>query len=287
MKDPRKVILLRVYLVYFLMFLFGIVILAQVIKIQFVEGDIWKEKAEEFTVDVRTIEAVRGNVCASDGSLMAASVPIFDIRMDVASRLISKEYLSNNIDSLSYLLSKLFKDKTSKQYKSGILKARREGNRYYLIKRKVSYTQLKKLRKFPIFRRGKYKGGLIVISKTRRERPFKILAARTIGYVRSDFSVGLEGCYNEVLRGDSGQRLMQRISNGGWMPLNDENEIEPQNGKDIITTIDINIQDVTEHALLRHLQRHEADHGCAILMEVETGHQPKSEQKGWHLLREI
>ncbi len=272
MKDSRKVILLRVYLVYFLMLLLGLAIFAKVIQIQFMEGEKWKMKEREFTLRVANIEAVRGNICACDGSLMATSVPIFNIRMDVASGHISKELIHSKVDSLSLSLSRLFKDKSPGKYKAGILKARSEGNRYYLIKRNVSYSQLKKLRRFPIFRRGKYKGGLIVLSKSRRERPFKILAARTIGYERNDYAVGLEGKYNDVLKGYSGQRLMQRIGSGAWMPLSDANEIEPQNGQDIITTIDINIQDVTENALLRHLQSHNADHGCAILMEVASGH---------------
>ena len=177
MKDTRKVILLRVYVVYFLMLLFGLFIIGKVIKIQFVEGEKWKTRSKEFTLKISNIEAVRGNICSSDGSLLATSVPIFNIRMDVASGHISDDLLYKNIDVLSKSLSKLFKDKSPGQYKSGILKARKKGNRYYLIKRNVSYSQLKKLRKFPIFRRGKYEGGLIVISKTRRERPFKILAA--------------------------------------------------------------------------------------------------------------
>ncbi|MCD4679775.1 MAG: PASTA domain-containing protein [Bacteroidales bacterium] len=272
MKDTRKVILLRVYVVYFLMLLFGLLIIGKAIKIQFIEGEKWKKKATEFTLKVANIKAVRGNICALDGSLLATSVPIFDIRMDVASEHISDNFLFKNIDSLSYCLSHLFKNKSSGQYKSDLLKARADGNRFFPVKRNVTYSQLKKLRKFPIFRKGKYRGGLIIISKTHRELPFKMLAARTIGYERNNYSVGLEGKYNDVLTGYSGQRLMQRIGNGVWMPLSDANEIEPRNGQDIITTIDINIQDVTEHALLKHLQVHKADHGCAILMEVKSGH---------------
>ncbi len=271
-KDPKKVILLRVYVVYFLMLVFGIAIIAKVIKIQFFEGDKWKKKARESTLRVANIEALRGNICSSDGSLIATSVPIFDIRMDIASEHISDKLLYSKIDSLSFCLSRLFWDKSPGQYKEGLLKARSEGNRYYLVKRNVTYSQLKVVRNFPIFRRGMYEGGLIVVSKSRRELPFKMLAARTIGYEKDDYSVGLEGKYSHILKGYSGQRLMRKIGNGAWMPLNDANEIEPKNGQDIITTIDINIQDVTEHALLKHLQAHNADHGCAVLMEVKSGH---------------
>lgn len=272
MKDPRKVILIRVYTVYFAMLLFGIIIIAKVIKIQFGEGEKWREKARESTYTVSNIEALRGNICSSDGSLIATSVPIFDIRMDIASEHISDKYLYYKIDSLSYCLSRLFRDKSPGQYKENLLKARGQGKRYYLVKRNVTYAELKELRKFPIFRRGKYEGGLIEVQKSRRELPFKALAARTIGYVKNEFEVGLEGAYNEYLKGFSGQRLMQRIGSGGWIPVDNANEIDPKNGQDIITTIDINIQDVTEHALEKHLEAHNADHGCAVLMEVETGH---------------
>ena len=272
MNDPRRVILIRVYAVYFLMLLFALFIIGKVIKIQFVEGEKWKEQARQHTLMVANIEALRGNICSSDGSLIATSVPIFDIRMDIASENITDKLLYSKIDSLAWCLSLLFRNKSPGQYKADLLKARAEGNRYYLVKRNVSYSELKELRKFPIFRKGKYKGGLIVDSKSRRELPFKILAARTIGIEREKSPVGLEGAYNNVLKGYTGQRLMQRIGNGGWMPVNDAKEIEPKNGQDIITTIDINIQDVTEHALEKHLQAHNADHGCAVLMEVETGH---------------
>jgi len=270
LKKVKNDILWRVYVIYFLVLLFGLFIIGKVCFIQFVEGEKWITKSQELTVRYDSIEAVRGNIYASDLSLLATSVPIFNIRMDVGSELISNDFFNKNIDSLAYNLARIFDAKSKWEYKNDLISARKNGNRYYLIKRNVTYSQLKELRGFPIFRRGKYKGGLIIIKKERRKMPFKTLATRTIGY--ESYNVGLEGAYSKELQGISGRRLMQKIANGIWIPINDENEIEPKDGNDIITTIDINIQDVAEEALMKQLAKHGANHGCAILMEVETGH---------------
>ena len=271
--DTQKDILLRVYAVYLFLFLFGVAIIAQVTKIQFVEGEYWKKEAQNQTIDYKDIAAVRGNIFAADGSLLATSLPNYEIRMDVNTESITDNIFYDNIDSLSLCLSNLFNDKSAIDYKRELVKARKKGERYHLIKRKVTYNQLKALRTFPIFRKGKYKGGLIYTQKNVRERPFRILAARTIGYDRDGVNpVGLEGAYAEELKGVGGKQLMQKIAGGVWMAVNDENEIEPEDGSDLATTIDINIQDVAEHALLTQLVKHDADHGCVVLMEVKTGH---------------
>lgn len=255
------------------MLVFGAAIIIKVVYIQFVEGKELKQKAEEQSLRYFNIEAVRGNICAADGSLLATSVPIFDIRMDVASTLISNAYFQNHIDALTRELSKLFNDKSKYQYKKSLLLERKNGNRYYLIKRNVTYEQLKKLRDFPIFIRGKYRGGLIIIPKTKRKKPFGLLAERTIGYENKNENlyVGVEGAFSEYLSGRNGKQLRRRINNGDWVPVFDENEVEPENGNDIITTIDLNVQDVAESALYNHLIEHQAEWGCAVLMEVETG----------------
>ncbi|CAG0967186.1 MAG: transpeptidase family protein [Bacteroidetes bacterium] len=272
MTEKKKDILWRIYLVYISILLFAVAIIYKVASIQFSEGEYWKEKSNTLTISQRDIEAVRGNIYAEDGSLLATSVPIYEIRMDVNSDAITDEIFNENISSLAEHLSDLFKDKTPIQYKSELIRARTKGERYHLIKRNVKYTELKKLKTFPLFNKGKYKGGFIYVQQNRRVKPFNLLAERTIGYDRPGIqAVGLEGAYLKHLRGQNGKKLMQRITGNMWMPLNDENEIEPHDGSDIITTIDINIQDVAEHALLTQLQLHEADHGCVVLMEVQTG----------------
>ena len=272
--DIKKDILWRVYLVYLLILIFAFAIIGKIIFIQLREGPELLKKVQQQDLKYVDIDAVRGNIYADDESLLATSIPIFDIRMDVDCENISDKYFDEKIDSLAYCLSHLFENKTPYQYKKNLKKARDNGNRYYLIKRKVTYSELKKLRKFPIFRKGKYKGGLIAIPRTKRIMPFKNLARRTIGYENKENNiyVGLEGAFSEYLTGISGKQLMRRIGNGDWRPVADENSIEPKDGKNIVSSIDINIQDVAESALHQHLIDHKAFQGCAILMEVETGY---------------
>lgn len=268
----NKEMMNRSYVVYFAIALVGVAVIAKVLFIQFVEGSYWREKAENLTTVYRDIDAVRGNIYSDDESMLATSVPIYEVRMDLNADGLTDEVFNENIDSLSIHLSQLFEDQSPVEWKRQLIVGRQNGDRYHLIKRRVKFHQMKQLREFPIFERGKFKGGLIVLQQNRRERPFRMLAARTIGYDREGVApVGLEGAYRKELAGVSGKRLMQKISGGLWMPINDENEIEPMDGYDIHTTINLNIQDVAENALLDQLKRHDAHHGCVILMEVETG----------------
>ncbi|MDQ3051768.1 MAG: cell division protein, partial [Bacteroidota bacterium] len=245
MGDTKKDILKRVYLVYLFICIFGAAIVGRIWHLQFVEGDSWRAKADSLTTRLNKIEPARGNIYTSDGSLLATSVPIYDLRVDMLSESITKEIFNNNIDSLSICLSQLFKDRPASEYKLVLREARREGARYFLLKKGVSYKELQAVKKFPIFRMGRYKGGLIPEQKNKRVKPFEYLASRTVGYKMDDVEpVGIEGAFDKHLKGVSGMRLMQRISGNVWKPLNDENEIEPRDGNDVITTIDLNIQDV-------------------------------------------
>ncbi len=271
MSEIKNDIAWRVYLLYFVICLFGVAIIGKAAYIQFFEGSEWEEKRQSLTLMEKSIDAVRGNIYAADGSLLATSIPIYEVRFDPNTESITNALFDQKIDSLAMLLSDLFKDRTKESYKQGLINARKEGKRYYLIKKDVRYTDLQTLKQFPIFRGGRYRGGLIIHQNSKRELPFKLLAARTIGYEGEDVSVGLEGAYSSVLSGINGQRLMQKIAGGIWMPVGDENEISPENGKDIHSTIDVNIQDVAESALMRQLELHKADHGTVVLMEVQTG----------------
>src|SRR5690606_22592382 len=142
---------------------------------------------------------------------------------------------------------------------------------YVRLAEDLTFVQMNRMRQFPLFGLGKYKGGMIIEQQHFRKMPLGKIAERTIGYDRNEGQVGLEGSYNHYLSGRDGHRLMQKISNGNWKPLDDENAIEPQNGQDIITTINTRIQDVAHRALLNTLETFEADHGCAVVMEVSTG----------------
>ena len=273
MENNKTVILYRIGVVYIIVIFIAMLIIGRVLYIQFGEGNEWKKKSEKLNLRYDNIEAMRGNILSSDGSLLATSVPIFEIRMDVASENITKDIFKHNVDTLSLRLSQLFNDKTAYEYRNILKQARQENNRYLLIKRDVTYSELKKMRTFPIFRMGKYKGGLIAIARNKRINPFKELAYRTIGWEKEGNlnNVGIEASYTNELSGISGKRLMQRIGNGTWRPINSDNELDPVNGADIITTINTDIQDVAESALQRQLIINEAEHGCAILMEVKTG----------------
>ncbi|MDP3462836.1 MAG: penicillin-binding protein [Bacteroidales bacterium] len=274
MQEAKSEILWRVYLLYVAVLLFAIAIIVQIAMIQYRTGDDLIEQSQQQELKVFNLDALRGNILAEDGSLLATSVPVFEIRMDIASPHIDDALFETKVDSLSMSLSSLFRNKSAKEYANDLRAGRREGNRYLLIKNKVTYAELKKMRKFPIFNRGKYRGGLIVIQHDKREKPFKELASRTVGYEnsRENLFVGLEGAFHDQLKGIDGKQLKRRINNGDWIPVFDAGEIDPQNGKDIVTTIDINIQDVAESALRRNLTENEAFQGCAVLMEVATGH---------------
>ena len=261
----------RIYLVFACFLLFGIAILVQIFRIQFVEGDYWRSKADSLTTQIRSIEASRGNILSGDGSLLATSVPIYDIRMDLKADGLTENVFNKNLDSLALCLSALFKDKSREEYYHELRVARNEGSRYLLVQKNVHFADLQKLKQFPLFRLGKYKGGLVIEQRNVRELPFKELAQRTIGTLRDVKPVGIEASFDGNLQGASGSRLMQRIAGGVWMPLNDKAEVEPKDGNDIITTIDVNIQDVAESALEYHLRKNNADHGCVAVMEVATG----------------
>ncbi len=271
MKNVKTDILWRVYLIYMLMLVFGLVIIVKVVYIQLIQGSDLMLKSQKQTLQYFNVEAVRGNICAEDGSLLATSVPIFDLRMDAASPNISSTYFRNHVGELAQKLSGLFGDKSATQYKNNLIRARKEGNRYYLVRRNVDYEQLKKVREYPIFDRGKNKGGLITVPKTIRQKPFGMLAERTIGYVKDTLFVGVEGAFRHSLGGINGKQLMRKINNGDWMPVYDEDAVDPEDGADVITTINLNDQDIAEATLYKHLVENNAEWGCAVIMEVKTG----------------
>jgi cell division protein FtsI (penicillin-binding protein 3) len=274
MAEVKKDIIWRVYIVYIGFLLFGLAIVFRIGQLQFVEGDKWKAKADSLTLSYRTIQPSRGNIYAADGSLLATSLPRYDVHLDLMAGGITKDAFNESIDSLALSLSKLFGDRSKNDYKRMLKEARNDKERYFLLKRNISFNEQRALRSFPLLRLGRNKGGLIIDQLSRRERPFKMLAARTVGYKMENNavkSVGIEGAFDESLRGVAGKRLMQRIASNVWKPVNNENEVEPRDGSDVITTIDLNLQDVAEHALETQLMLHDADIGCAILMEVSTG----------------
>ncbi|MGO3181503.1 MAG: penicillin-binding protein [Aequorivita sp.] len=272
MAIEEKNILNRLYIVAGCMFLFALAISVKLMNIQFVDGDKYRELAKTSTVKNFTIPANRGNIYADDGSLLATSVPKYAIRFDAVT--VSADDFKENLQPLSEGLSAMF-GKPVTYYQKKLRKARADKNRYLLIVKNLGYSDYIKVKNLPLFRKGPYRGGLIVEQRTVREHPIGKIAQRTVGdeaYNRPGYyAVGLEGAFNELLTGKGGHRLKQKIAKGQWKPVYDENEIEPQDGYDIISTINVNMQDIAHHALLKQLEYYEAEHGSVIVMEVATG----------------
>lgn len=268
----KKAILLRSWIAFMLVFVLAVRIIWQIIDLQFNQKEKYLSISREQSTKWREIQASRGNIYAEDGSLLATSIPKYELHMDTKVETITNEFFNKNIDSLSWYFASTFTDKSQNEWRNYIVAARNRGERYLLLKRDVDYYIVKQMEQWPIFNLGKYKGGFIKIEKFKREIPFGMLALRTIGYTnQSGTKIGLEGSYDSFLSGSVGKRLEQRIIGGVWKPVDNSEEMEPRNGFDVYTTLDINIQDVAENALKQSLIANNADHGCAILMEVKTG----------------
>ncbi|MFT5983146.1 MAG: cell division protein FtsI (penicillin-binding protein 3), partial [Ulvibacter sp.] len=272
MPTVEKNILNRLYIIAGSMFLFALLIASKLISIQLVDGDKYRELALKNTTKNFVIAANRGNVYADDGSLLATSVPKYDIRFDAVT--VSSKSFNTELVALSKALSKMF-GKRESYYQSLLRKARADKNRYLLVARNLGYSDYVKVKSMPLFNLGPYKGGIIVEQKTVREHPIGNIAERLIGSENKQkagyYVVGLEGAFNSQLHGRDGRRLKQKIAKGQWKPVFDDNEIEPQDGYDVVSTINVNIQDIAHHALLKQLEYYEADHGCVVVMEVKTG----------------
>ena len=365
MSDNRKTILIRAYLVYVMVLLFGLAIIVRIMVLQWGQGGYWKKKAEELVIKYENIDAKRGNIYSDDESLLATSVDVYDIGMDVNPKVVPDSIFDRDLDSLCLSLGKLFSVPKSTFYNK-LYNTRKNYSRdtlgYVLLKKNVSYNQLKKIQTFPIFKRGRFKGGLVVNGREIRERPYKSLARRTIGYVKlaqfdvkldlskakiseetygkyadtlalcmynlfhegfskqhyrnqldksfafktvikmhadsrqlkrmkdfplleglteatgftakqvaDEYLIGLEGSYNELLSGRDGTRIMKKMGAGTYKEVTNTNLLEPVNGYDLYTSIDINLQDVAENALQKCLDSNRAQWGCVVLMEVKTG----------------
>ena len=270
--DPRTDTLWKTYLVYFLVLLFGIALIVKIILVQTKDSEELKKLAQQKELRVRTLEASRGNIYSSDGQLMATSIPQYDVFFDY--KAVDSTLLANKIDSLCIQMSELFPKRTPAQWKAFFAEGMVKKNRHYKIGLNISLAEYNKMQKFVIFNQGLYKGGLIAEKKIRRERPFKELAGLMLGMANEEqgYFFGIEGAYNEYLRGVNGHQLVRRIQHGDWMPVNSEEDVEAQNGDDVITTFDIKLQDIVENALNHTLTENKAEQGCAILMDVETGY---------------
>lgn len=262
----------RIGLVYVLMIVIAGAVVFQTLRVQMWEGEKWRKKSVSVRVKDFEVMPNRGDICAADGRTLASSVPYYELRFDAS--VVDNEVFRKSADSLARCLSLFFKDKSPAAYRAQLQTAKSRKNRYLLInRRKVSFTELKRIRNFPVFRLGKNRGGLIEVMNSVRLQPHVNLAGRTIGYLSEaddgsfEGRVGLEGAFENELKGIPGRSVKQMMS-GTWVPVTVE---EPIDGNDIVTTIDVDYQDIVQHALQKQLEKFEALNGTAILMEVPTG----------------
>jgi cell division protein FtsI (penicillin-binding protein 3) len=272
--DIKKDILWRVYLCFIAMALLGFVVLGRTFYIQQVEGKHWISMGDSLHVKYMPIQAERGTIYSEDGNMLSTSVPIFDVFIDFGAEGLREKNgkrFKENVDSLSWNLSNLFKDKNAAEYKKMLQLGYKNEDRYFTLKKKISFSEYKALRSFPLVRQGRNKSGFIIDARDKRINPYVLLANRTIGLSREDSTknVGLERSYDSLLKGSTGQRLM-RYAAGAYVPV-DGAEVDPENGKDIITTLDTYMQDVAENALMNMLKNNNSLHGTAIVMETATG----------------
>lgn len=274
--DIRKSIVTRIAIIYLALLIFSLVVIYQMISVQQIENSRWEQIARNLKENTVKIEPNRGNICADDGSILATSAPGYYVRIDLAAEGV-KRVFSNEADSLAYYLSAFFKNASRQEYTQKLNTAYKNNNRgFMLTPRKIDYHELQQIKKFPILRRGRYGGGMIIEQENQRITPLGSLALRTIGDLNKGAYggvhgnigyTGLEGAYEQYLKGKEGISYRENLS-GRWVS---RIEIEPQDGMDIITTLNIKLQDIAESALLQNLEKHSADWGTAILMEVKTG----------------
>jgi len=268
----KRSIVIRVRVIFILVALAACAIPYKVAIVQLVEGDKWKAKAQELNFQYREVPATRGNIYASDGSLLATSLPFYQVAIDPT--VVDDEKFDSGIDSLSIFLANFYKDKSATAYKRMILDARTNQKQYLMINRKqINYQEMQAMGNWPIFREGRIKGGVIYEKTEKRYQPFSSLASRTLGTLNQDgVGSGIEFSFNKQLKGQNGKALFQRLSRGVWKPLFDVDDVKPLDGYDIQTTLDVNIQDVAETALRKRLKETDAAFGSVIVMEVATGY---------------
>lgn len=267
----KKTILLRTRLAFLATLLFAMAIVLKLVHIQFLQGARWRKAAKTIGLECRSISATRGNICAEDGSLLATSLPFYRVALDPC--IAAEDTFRQHIPALSQHLAKFYQDKSAEAYQQLIQAARQAQRRYIILnKKRVDYATMKVMRQWPLFCQGRWHGGVIFEKVEQRFKPFRSLAARTIGFVNeNEYGAGLEYSFHPALKGTQGKALYQRTVGGNWKMIYNSTAHQPVHGYDIVTTLDINLQDVAHSSLLQALQASQAAYGCAVVMEVQTG----------------
>ena len=271
----KESILMRARVLYTIFVGMGVMAIVFILKTQF--GSDSKHLVEQslvYSYKNEVIEASRGDVISDDGRTLATSILYYDLRMDMEAPGLTDEIFNANIVELSDKLSAFFKDKTPLEYYRHLVNARKKGHRYLRIgNRRVDYLELGYIKTFPILSLPANKGGLMAEEISRRVNPYGTLAGRTLGFVNSvGVKVGLEGTFDNALKGVDGLTVKQKISGTFWIPIASENNIEPIHGQNIHTPINIELQDMVQLALRKKVVEAETDWGTVIVMDVKTGH---------------
>lgn len=274
----RQEITSRFFRFFLVMTLMGVVLLFMEYRIIFVRGDELREEAKNTYIKERSVQAPRGNIYSEDGSLLATSLPKYRLGMDPSVFSRSKDgeaFFKKNIDGLAKALADFYKDHSASYYKNRILSAKNKNRHYVLINnRLLDYQQRKKVMNFPIFKEYNHnpmRTGLVFDQFNVRYAPFGQLAYRTIGYKKDKVAVGLEGSFDRELAGTPGRGLFEKMDQNTWRPMEAGTEHVPIPGYDLKTTIDINMQDMVESALMRALENYKGEYATAIVMETKTG----------------
>ena len=261
----------RMTIVFIGVLLVSVLVVGRIFMLQIIEGEKWRKMQVSERQRSEKVNGNRGDILAADGRILASSVPSYSVHIDFKAGGMTRALFMQNVDSLALCLSRLYGDMNRTDYKNYLMRGYKSGSRFFNVnRRRINHIQLQKLKKFPLFRLGPNKGGVIITQYDTRKLPFGNLAARTLGkldFEKTHGILGMEKAYDTYLRGKEGVAVVKPIS-GRWMKVN---IVEPEDGFDVVSTIDINIQDVAETALRTQLSRHGAQHGCAILMEVKTG----------------
>ena len=262
--------MIRTFLVYIGVLAVGVTILVKALLVQTREGDELLALAEQVETRFDTLWASRGDILADDGSVLATDVPIYEVGIDPS--VIDDTAFYAGIDQLSQQLASMFPKRNAATWKKKLVEAKTSGKKYFLVDLNVTLGQCHEMKTFAILNKGPYKGGLCLSQpKFKRNHPYGTLAERTIGYVSDDKLVGLESACDSILSGNNGRHKQRKIHHGTWIPVEDDTNIEAINGNDVVTTIDIGIQDIAERALRNAVVENKAEQGCAIVMEVATG----------------
>lgn len=271
MAGIKESILIRIQTANFIIMGIAAVIFLQILNIQFLQGEYWQSRADEMGLQYRTKKATRGTIYAENGIMLATSIPLYKVSFD--PMIISDEVYKKNIDTLTKLLSNFFKDKKPKEYLTKINEARRLKKRYIVLSpRPITFTERQKLNTWPLLNDKQNKSGVLFEKVEERTYPFAGLAGRTIGFVNeNNDGAGLEMSFHKALSGANGKALYQKITGGEWKPVGTGARINPTNGNDIYTTIDINLQDIAQESLAEYMSKYSAKYGCVVVMEVKTG----------------